>query len=267
MAIKLFVTDLDGTLLNKNHGISEENKQAVQAAMQQGITVTVATGRMYASALPYAKQLGVDVPIITYNGALIKSVGGEVLYESYLKPQTVQDVLDFCIGRDWYIQTYKDDQLYFKEYSAEAQGYEALGGVKGEVVGAAGLHSLAENVPKMLVITRGNEESDRVVEALQHSFANRLVAVKSSATYVEIINPGVNKATALDMLLQKMFLTKAEVMAIGDSNNDLPMLKAAGHSVAMGNANEQVKAVCDYVTDDCAHSGVAKAIREYVLKG
>lgn len=265
MSIKLFVTDLDGTLLDKSHEVSAENKKAVQEAVRQGVTVTVATGRMYVSALPYAKQLGVDVPIITYNGALIKSVEGEVLYASYLPQQTVHDVLDYCFERDWHIHTYQDDHLYFKEYTAKARGYEGLAGLKGEVVGASGLYERSESVPKMLVITSGAEESDRVVAELDKSFAGRMFAVKSNPEYVEIINPGVNKATALERLLQQLNLKKEEVMAIGDSNNDLPMLKVAGYSVAMGNANDAVKAVCDYVTDDCMHSGVAKAIRDYVL--
>lgn len=267
MAIKLFVTDLDGTLLDPNHGLSEENKKAIQLASQQGVTVTIATGRMYVSALPYAEQLGVNVPIITYNGALIKSVEGEILYESYLDAKTVVDLLDYCIEKDWYIQTYQEDKLYFKEYGEKSRGYEALAGLKGEVIGVEGLYTKTEKVPKMMVITGSSSESDRVVEELQQKFAGRLFAVKSVDEYVEIINVGVNKATAIEMLLQKLGMTKDEVMAIGDSNNDLPMLKAAGHSVAMGNANAAVKSVCDYVTTDCASSGVAKAIYDYVLKG
>ena len=82
MTVKMFVTDLDGTLLNKEHRISAENKKAVQEAVAAGVVVTIATGRMYESALPYAKELEVDVPIITYNGALIRSVGGRDYYSS-----------------------------------------------------------------------------------------------------------------------------------------------------------------------------------------
>ena len=94
MAIKLFVTDLDGTLLDKEHHISEENKRAIREAVERGVVVTIATGRMYVSALPFAKELGVDVPIITYNGALIKSVSGEEYFNAYLPEDAVKDVLD-----------------------------------------------------------------------------------------------------------------------------------------------------------------------------
>ena len=80
--IKLFVTDMDGTLLNREHRISPENRRAVREATAAGVTVTIATGRMHESALPYARELGVDVPIITYNGALIKSVTGREYFSS-----------------------------------------------------------------------------------------------------------------------------------------------------------------------------------------
>jgi len=266
MAIKLFVTDLDGTLLNRENEISAENKRAIQDAVAQGTTVTIATGRMYVSALPYAKQLDVDVPIITYNGALIKSVSGEVLFESYLDPQTVKGVLDYCLEQNWYIQIYQDDRLYFAERNDIARGYEDMAGLEGEAVGTAGLYEKTKLVPKMLVITSGSAESDAGVVKLQARFGDRIFAVKSNPTYIEIINPGVNKATSLQILLEKMNLQKAEVMAIGDSNNDLPMLKEAGFSVAMGNASDQVKSVCDYVTEDNMHSGVAAAIHKYVLE-
>ena len=76
MPAKLFVMDMDGTLIGRSRRISERNKEALRAAANDGVIVTIATGRMYASALPTAKEMGIDVPLITYNGALIKSVSG-----------------------------------------------------------------------------------------------------------------------------------------------------------------------------------------------
>ena len=120
MSVKLFVTDLDGTLLPGGQQVSAANIEAAQAAVKAGVTVTIATGRMYKAALPVAKALGVDVPIITYNGALIKTVGGEVLYSSFLDPELVCRVVDFCRDRGWYLQTYSKDELYYAEYDENA---------------------------------------------------------------------------------------------------------------------------------------------------
>lgn len=264
MTIKLFVTDLDGTLLNKNHEVSEENKSAIREIVAKGVTATIATGRMYSSALPYAKQLEVDVPIITYNGALIKSVSGEVIFESYLDPKIVSEIYEFCVAHGWYIQAYADDVLYFKDHDARAKSYETLAGLKGVALGDK-LYEVTEKVPKMLIITDNEAETDAIVPVLQAYFKDRIFATKSNPDYIEIVNPSVNKSAALDLLIEKLHLTKDEVLAIGDSNNDLPMLKTAGFSVAMGNARDHVKAVVSAVTTDCEHSGVAAAIHKYIL--
>lgn len=265
MAIELFVTDLDGTLLNKQHQVSAQNKKAITEMVAAGVTATIATGRMYISALPYAEQLGVDVPLITYNGALIKSVSGEVYYESYIEPSLVQEVYQFCWSKGWYIQAYSNDVLYFKDHDEKAQSYEHLAGLKGVAAGED-LYHITDKIPKMLIITSGDEESDAFVRVFEEHFGNRLFATKSNPDYIEIVNPNVNKANALDILAKQLHVTRAEILAIGDSNNDLPMLKTAGFSVAMGNAKDTIKAVVDAVTDDCEHDGVAKAIYKYVLK-
>ena len=265
MTVKMFVTDLDGTLLNKEHRISAENKKAVQEAVAAGVVVTIATGRMYESALPYAKELEVDVPIITYNGALIRSVGGRDYYSSYLEAADCQDILTYCREQDWYVQIYSDGVLYFAEETPEAEAYEAAAGIRGKAVGRDGLYELCEHAPKMLGIFRDASRTDGAVEQLQRAFAGRITAVKSDPNYIEIIRPGVNKASALHQLAELLQISPEETMAIGDSNNDLPMLKAAGHSVAMGNAGEHVQKITDYVTDTCDADGVAVAIRRYVL--
>lgn len=87
VSIKLFATDLDGTLLNKNGEISPANKQAIKEMAKEGIIPTIATGRMYEASRRFAEQLELDVPIITYNGALIKSVSGKVYFEGFYLPK------------------------------------------------------------------------------------------------------------------------------------------------------------------------------------
>ena len=84
VSAKLFVTDMDGTLLNSERKISAGNKAMIKKAVEAGVIFTIATGRMYASALPFAKDLGVEVPIITYNGAVIKTTAGKEIFTSYL---------------------------------------------------------------------------------------------------------------------------------------------------------------------------------------
>lgn len=266
MSIKLFVTDLDGTLLPSGQQVSDENIKAAQDAVKAGVTVTIATGRMYRAALPVAKALGVDVPIITYNGALIKTVAGEVLYSSYLDPGLVCRMIDYCRERDWYLQIYSQDELYYAERNKYAEAYEADQQVKGHAVGWDGLKDHTAAVCKLLSITDGSDETDARIAELRSVFGDVLSPVRSKAQYAEIINPGVSKAAGIRKLAERLDISIDDTMAIGDAENDLPMLKAAGHSVAMGNAVAAVKAVCDYETGTCEQDGWASAIRRYVLE-
>ncbi len=106
MAVKLFVSDIDGTLLIPGKNISAANIAAVKKMVDAGITVTIATGRMYRAALPIARDLGVDVPIITYDGALIKSVTGETLHSEYLTAEIIVELTNFFERHGWYLQNY-----------------------------------------------------------------------------------------------------------------------------------------------------------------
>lgn len=265
MAVKLFVTDLDGTLLPTGNKVSEQNIQAVQEAAAHGVVVTIATGRMYRAALPIAKSLGVDVPIITYNGALIKSVQGEVFYTNYLRPEHILEVVDFCQGKGWHLNLYSNDELCFAEENDYSKLYEAAQKLKGKAVGWDGLRKCTEHVTKLLVISDSQEETDERIRILQSELSGKVSVMRSNPLYTEIINPGVSKAAGIERLARSLGIDMADTMAIGDSDNDLPMLKAAGRSIAMGNALPRVKDVCDYVTGDCEADGFAEAVRQYVL--
>ena len=265
MAIKLLATDLDDTLLNDQFMVSQQNKEAIFKAVEQGVIVTIATGRMFSSALPFAKQLGINVPIITYNGALVKYCNtGEVLFEQPIDPEVVGEILELFREKNWYIHLYVNDILYVKEHCEKAQGYEKLAGIKAEVVGDK-IYDFREGILKMLAIAEP-EQMKEVAKTVQTTFKGRVFAPQSKENYLEIVDPNINKAIALDFLAKKLNVRQEEVMAIGDSNNDLDMIKYAGFGVEMGNAFETVKAVADVVTCSNEESGVAAAIEKFILQ-
>ena len=260
MSIKLFVTDLDGTLLPSGQKVSAKNIEAVQKLVKAGVTVTIATGRMYQATLPIALSLGVNVPIITYNGALIKTVEGEIIHENFIAPETVLSLMEFAEKRNWHLQTYSDDKLYYAEENKYSKEYEAAVKVKGDAIGWQALKNYKNGVPKLLVITDNLEQTNERVGILNTEFADKVDAFSSNPNYIEITAKGVSKAAAIDILAGKLKISKLETLAIGDSYNDLPMLKAAGVSVAMGNAPDNIKEVCTYVTESCEADGFAKFI-------
>ena len=264
MQAKLFVTDMDGTLLNNEHKISQGNKHAIKRAVEAGVVFTIATGRMYASTLPYAKELELDVPIITYNGALIKTAGGKELYASYLDEGLVKELLNFAQECELYIHLYSDDKLYFMENNKHAQFYQAACGVQGKAVGGD-IYKYNVHVPKMLIMTNTSEQADAAIKLIQKNFGGRIEVMKSAPTYVELIKPGVNKATAIAKLAELLNIPSEQVLAIGDSSNDVSMLTSVAISVAMGNANADAKSAARYMVTDNEHDGVAEALERFCM--
>lgn len=265
MAIKMIVTDLDGTLVDARYQISEANRAAVREAVARGVDVMIATGRMHRSAVRYAEALGLDVPLISYNGALVKSSSGETISASYLEPSVVERVLCYVFARGWYVQSYSGDHLYYIEQTEAARVYETASKVFGEAIGRSGMLARTRDVPKLLVSVP-EETAEKVAAELRSEFRNEADAVRSSATYIEIVRPGVSKARAMLAVAEKRGIDPGEIMALGDSGNDADMLRAAGLGIAMGNALPDVKAAADEVTLSCEEDGVAEAIRRHVLE-
>ena len=265
MGVKLFVSDIDGTLLLPNHKISARNIDAVKRMTDAGITVTIATGRMYRASLPVALELGVNVPIITYNGALIKSVDGEIIYENCLPENIVVALVEFYQKRGWHLQGYSEDTLYVALFNSHVKDYEISQKVKANVIGWDGMKEKTFRVYKMLSIAETEEENLKRIAELKAEFGNKIDVTKSTPIFTEIICPGVSKAAAVKTLAAKLGIPREEVMAIGDSDNDLLMLKAAGTSIAMGNGTEEVKNSCDFITGLCEDDGFAQAVDKFVF--
>lgn len=265
MSIKLIAVDLDDTLLDHSRAISPRARASIAAAVAQGVTVTVATGRMFCSALPYAQQLGLDVPLITYNGALIKcGLSGETLRHLPLDMATARALLAMFRARGWYVQVYLDDVLYVRERDDNARYYEMIAGVEAAPVGDR-LWSPAGPPTKLLAM--GEPEDIPAIEAAVLAVGgDRVYTAASKPRYLEMTDPAANKGAALAFLAGRLGIDRAAVMAIGDSSNDLDMIQYAGFGVAMGNAAPKVKAAAKAVTAANDADGVAAAIEKYVLE-
>lgn len=263
--IKLVALDMDDTLLNKQAVISPRNAEVIRRAVAQGVTVTIATGRMFRSARPFAEGLGLDVPLITYNGALIRgALSGETLLDRPIAADIAGEVLALFQDKGWYIQTYVDDALYVAEMNDKARYYEQLAKVSATVLGDD-FYSRLQAPSKMLAMA----EPDQVTimkQTLQARFGDRLYLAVSKPTYLEMVNPAVNKGTALAFLAERLGIGREEVMAVGDSFNDLDMIKYAGWGVAMGNAPDQVKQQAQAVVSANDNDGVAEAFEKFVFE-
>lgn len=264
MAIRLLAVDLDDTLLNEKSEVSEANKRAIQEAVARGVIVTIATGRMFESAQKIAGEIGLDVPLIAYNGALVESaISEEVLMKTCVDEDAAAAVLAMFREKGWYIQLYRDDTLYVDTATDDTRDYERRVKTKAVEIGDM-LYQNPRDILKMLAVNDA-DKLDYVEEVVQTTFRGKVFAPRSRPRLLEIVNAKVNKGEALRFVAEKFSIKREEVMAIGDSNNDVAMLEYAGLGIAMANASERVKTVAQAITASNEEDGVAKAIEQYIL--
>lgn len=267
MAIKLVAIDLDDTLLDPQLQISGHCLEIIRQVQKKGVLVTLATGRMYRSALPYARLLQVDVPLITYQGALVKnSLSQEVLYNKPVPFAEAVEVMDFFHQAGVHYHCYFDDQLCMERLTADGQDYSELAGVEPVLI--KDLRSMAKNreTLKILSVVHDKKLVAKLQEQLRERYSKKQLNItRSKPYYLEVMHPEATKGDALQVVADHYGIERDQVMALGDSYNDLAMIEWAGLGVAMGNARDEVKQAAAYVTHSNEEDGVAEALYKFVL--
>lgn len=269
MAIRLVALDLDNTLLDAPNHISEAGQAVIEKAIRQGVMVTLASGRMFSAVAPLGDQLGLDIPLITYNGALIKaSKSGEVYFHLPVPYDLSLEIIRYAEENDLTVNTYIDEVVYVNRMSDEAEMYSSRYGAKVVAVPdlAAFLRQRSAEGSTKLLILAPEEIARKHLGILKQRFGDRLNIMISLPTYVEVVNKGVSKGRALLKLAERFGIHAGEIMAIGDSENDIEMLKAASIGVAVANAEESVKQMADYVTEAPDGNGVAEAFGKFIFE-
>ncbi len=269
--IRLLVLDIDGTMAGESNTIRPEVVDAVQAVKSKGIAVAIATGRMYCSALRFYQQLQLSLPLLAYQGAMIKNPAtGEVIRHWPVPKQIALKLLDDFEQTErahlLSIHFYINDQLYVREVTAETAAYSQRSGVTPIAVGD--LRNVLDQDPtKVLALSQNTDLIDYLLDSFKQQYTPaELYFTKSVATFFEAANPNVNKGIAVRYLAEeKLGLSAANVMAIGDNFNDLEMLQYSGLGIAMGNAPDDVKAQSNWVAPDVEVDGVAIAIKKFLL--
>lgn len=263
MSYRLLALDLDGTLLDDNNKISKRNREAIWAAKERGVAVTLSTGRMYCSALRFARELEMVVPLITYNGALIKDTAGKIYLDRPLPLLAARTALAIAREYDIHVNLFIKDELFMDRDDKWAKLYHRSSSIAPKIV--PNLEQLLTDEPNKVLFLGEEEELLPVRAVLAEELADQAHITSSSPQFVEIIHPSVSKQSGLIYLLQQLNLTPEETIAIGDNYNDLEMITFAGLGVAMGNAPEEVRAQADYVTGLNNDAGVAQVIEKFIL--
>jgi Cof subfamily protein (haloacid dehalogenase superfamily) len=266
-SIKLIAIDLDGTLLNSDHKMTEGNQTALKAAMAQGVKVVLATGKTRHSATTLIERLGLDTPGIYVQGLVISYPDGTERHLGTLDPAFLRRLVTFVEERGFIPMMYSGRRLIARHETIEAaeltQQYDEP---LPEFVGP--LQNMLDDLPINKVMFAGN--GAKAITALRWQLAQMLDGkgrlVQALPEALELLPIGASKGTALRLLLKDLGIEPGEVLAIGDGENDIEMIQMAGVGVAMGNASEKLKAVANAIVTDNDHDGVAEAVYQFVIK-
>ncbi|WP_024620482.1 HAD family hydrolase [Metaclostridioides mangenotii] len=268
MQYKLIVTDMDGTLLNREQEMTPKNREAIDFAIENGVSVALASGRMYDSAKQHIEYLNMDIPIIACNGSLIKSSNGTLIYSNKIDTELCLKAVEVLEKYNVYYQCQHEDLLFCKESDNKDSKYYKINEfmkTQTKVVIEDDLKDsiLNNDILKFTIIEENNTSILPVIKEELEKIEG-LKITSSWENNIEIMSEGVDKGQAIKMLCEHLNIDRSEIMAFGDNYNDIEMLEYAGLGVAMGNSNDDIKESADYVTDTNEESGFANAIFKFM---
>ena len=231
--------------------------------MAAGIEVIACTGRPFPGALPWVRKLDLEGPIICYQGAQVRSPGGEMILDHGVKHDLAMEVIRFARERDLHVQAYRDDQLLVERDRPEAHEYAGHAGMAIHVVGNLD-EAMGPTTPK-LVIVAASAILEPLLPEVRRRWADKLNAATSMPTYLEFTSVESDKATALQFLCERMGVAQAECVAVGDGRNDASMIAWAGLGVAIEGSPPEVQAAAERTIPGPGRGGI-KQLADLLLR-
>ncbi|MBO0486860.1 Cof-type HAD-IIB family hydrolase [Vagococcus fluvialis] len=280
--IKMIASDMDGTLLSSHLAISETNKEAVLEAQAQGIEFMVATGRAYSEAKPALDDAGIKCCMITGNGAQIFDENGEAIVTFSIDKKTTKEIMTTLREKNLYFELMTTNGVYAESQPQRVENFATL--LANQVphltfkmaIAMASTHLnmlpvhyinnyddlLVDDSVEILKVIAFSDEGPKLLRPIADELeANGPLYVTASfPNNIEINHKDAQKGNAVKLMAEKRGIGLEDVMTIGDNFNDVSMLKVAGVSFAMGNAEEDVKKIAKYEADTNMNHGVGKAI-------
>lgn len=287
---KLVAIDLDGTLLNSYGEVSNENKQAIKNAINNGVEVVLSSGRIGDSVESIAYDLGANNYYISGNGSMLYNMKeNKIEYENFIEKEKMLKLIKICDENSIYYSIYTENMVITKslKYNVAFYNYEnskKLSNKRTNINIVQNIYEYVENLEdnKFLKITICDDSEiifSRIIDkfkkinnidVLDVAHMSRKIIkdgteeVPVEYYYTEITNKNADKWTAIEYLIKKLNIKKEEVIAIGDNMNDELMIKNAGKGVAMGQSNPKIKEIADVVTQDNNNNGVANILNKLI---
>ena len=274
MQYKLLCTDMDGTLLTSDKKITERTKRAIELAHERGVKIAVSTGRMFNSAYYYADLIGVKAPVISANGAFIREKDRDkVIYKSnlgYDNCKRIVEVLEkygICPHFHTPNSIFSGDLVHSSKIYSELNKYLPTDCKIAINIVDEWDKVFRDNEEDIVKCIGVDDDIEKVKKAKEELLAVEGIEVVSSySNNFEIMARGVSKGKGVELLAGFYGLTPEEIICVGDNENDISMIEYAGLGVAMGNAEDEVKAIAQFVTETNDCDGVAKVIEKFILE-
>jgi len=268
MDYKLILSDFDQTLFRHDYQIHQSTIDTIKNYQEKGGRFAICTGRMLKSILPYAKSMNLSGDIVACQGSVIYSLDkDEFILRGGIEYQLSKKILEYIEKKYTHIHMYIDGELYVNSYDEATKQYEQFCGVHANLIEGKPSEFVYKNkylLEKMLVFNRP-EENESCYQDLNKRFGEIAVVSISGQMLVEIADNNFSKGKALIYLASRYKISIEDTIAIGDSLNDLTMIKTAGKGIAVGNASEALKAEADEVTLTCDENAVEYIIKKYGL--
>lgn len=269
-AIRLLALDLDGTLTNSEKKISEGNREALFAAMRQGVRIVLASGRPLLGMRRLSEELRLSENggfLLAFNGGqIIDCKTGTAVFEARLPREVIPELERTAAELSVPLISYDAEHIYSATPDARYVRQESFC-CSAPVWKTDSLSAVfSEEGPPKVIAADEPERLLRAAQIFRNRFGERLNIFFSERYFLEITPRGVDKAAGLSRLADYLGLSEKEMMAMGDGMNDVPMMRCAGWAVAMGNAFPEVKREADAVTESNDEDGVARAVERYILR-
>ena len=261
---KLWITDIDGTIMNYDGSVTGEMKNLIQKINNSGFKLVLATGRMFMGAYHALVAFNLNTPVVCYQGAVVRDKD-KVLWCSYIEPNLAQEIITYYRKNNIHTHLYSNDKLYIEDDNKRIMDEYCNGrGTVYEVVDDFRTTNF-QNVPKILSVIEDNELMEKTKKELNEIFKDKITIVQSAKTYLEITNKGISKGSALEFLKEYWNIKTEEIIASGDQDNDIEMLKHAGIKVCVGYNSKELLKISDYHFDSVNSNGLNNLIERLVF--
>jgi Cof subfamily protein (haloacid dehalogenase superfamily) len=262
-SFKMVALDMDGTLLNRDHQLSDRTIASVKMIADAGLTVLLATGRMTSAVKNHLEKLGTPGLVVSHNGALVKDVRtGKIYHHETVPKEVVTKVLELLDGKKTVIHFNFDDNIYLAVSNPYSERYSQE--LQVSLTYASSLKCF-EGEPTSILLMDNQEVLKQVLTTVSNDFLGQFDYVmapwQSNVWRLQFLATNTSKGKGVLQVAKRLGVKPEEIISFGDSYNDMDMLQHTGLGIAMGNAVPELKQVADFVTFSNQEDGVA-----YVLE-